>query len=256
MTVLLAMIAMLSAGQDVTATTVTWRAFPQHDAVYGRAIPGGNASDIIFLGTFNTSAHCEAVLADSGSSRAASASRPQSGTWFDTQYSKRGKVSQFAGQCFGVIGSQWAPYCCEKGVISWRSGATPAPVPPCSSAASCSYNGACVKGICRCTPPWKGDLCSQLDRLPAQKGTGYHRQESGRNLSSWGGAVLQFGAEWRMWVSEIVGHCGINAWSKNSQVVLATSSDPLTELLSSNRFFRQCSVTSPTQSVDPMVRWW
>ena len=112
---LLAMIIILSAGQGATST-VTWRAFPQHDAVYGRAIPGRNALDIVFLGTFSTSAHCEAVLVDSGSSRAASASRPQSGTWFDTQYSKRGKVSQFAGQCFGVIGSQWAPYCCEKGV--------------------------------------------------------------------------------------------------------------------------------------------
>jgi hypothetical protein len=243
-TVLIAMIVTSPAGQDATAT-ITWRVFAQHDAVYGRAIPGGNASDIVFLGTFDASAHCEAALVDSSSNRTASAGRLQSGTWFDTQYSKHGKVSRFAGQCFGVIGPEWAPHCCEKGVISWWSGATPAPFPPCSSTANCSYNGACVQGICHCNPPWKGDSCSELDRLPAQKGTGYHRQESGRNLSSWGGAVLQFGTEWRMWVSEMVGHCGINAWSRNSQVVLATSSDPLTQ-----PFVKQ-SIFSPVFSHEP-----
>lgn len=115
----------------------------------------------------------------------------------------------------------------------------------CSSAADCSHNGRCSAGACACDPAWKGAACSELNRLPARRGTGYHRLEQGRNISSWGGAVLQVGGEWRMWASEMVGHCGINAWSKNSQVVLATSEDPLTK-----GFVRQ-SVFSPVFSHEP-----
>jgi hypothetical protein len=86
---------------------------------------------------------------------------------------------------------------------------------------------------------------SCMDRLPVRRGTGYQRVESGRNISSWGAAVLQHRGVWYAWISEMVQHCGIDAWSRNSQVVLATSADPLTEP------FERQSVFSPVFSHEP-----
>ena len=121
-----------------------------------------------------------------------------------------------------------------------------APAAPCTGSQDCSYNGQCSpSGACECTPAWKGASCSELDRLPVRRGTGYQRVESGRNISSWGAAVLQHRGVWYAWISEMVQHCGIDAWSRNSQVVLATSADPLTE-----PFVRQ-SVFSPVFSHEP-----
>jgi len=46
------------------------------------------------------------------------------------------------------------------------------------------------------------------------------------NTSSWGGAVLQDeNSTFHMFASELVNHCGIDAWVSNSRIIHATSDD-------------------------------
>ena len=43
------------------------------------------------------------------------------------------------------------------------------------------------------------------------------------SISAWGGQVLHDGSTWHMIASEIAQNCGINAWTRNSRIVHATS---------------------------------
>eukprot|EP01046_Picozoa_sp_COSAG06_P013101 COSAG06_NODE_784_length_12328_cov_4.921416_18_plen_98_part_00 len=43
--------------------------------------------------------------------------------------------------------------------------------------------------------------------------------------SSWGGSVIADpkGGLWHMYLSRMAGHCGLNAWQQNSELIHATS---------------------------------
>lgn len=210
------------------AISSAWKAFPRQDAVYSRATPGGDREGTVYLETVSSSAACMATLerhgravhgggsGGSGTGDTAAVQRFYSGTWFATNYTKHGRQSPFAGQCFGVTSSGWRPYCCERGVVSFRGPETeppppplppppPAPPSPCDSDAACSWNGRCSDGVCKCSPAWRGSRCSSLHLLPANfSGTGYHPTKSNRSISSWGGAVLHIGDTFYMFASEMV----------------------------------------------------
>lgn len=96
----------------------------------------------------------------------------------------------------------------------------------CVSDDDCSLNGACHAGTCRCDAAWSGSACSVLQVLPATRAAGLHSMKDGRNVSSWGGSVVELDGEWHMYASQMVNHCGINAWTENSHIVHATSSSP------------------------------
>ena len=49
------------------------------------------------------------------------------------------------------------------------------------------------EGKCQCRPQWTGPRCGELVLKPANRQSGYHYQENGVNISSWGGAVLHVG---------------------------------------------------------------
>jgi hypothetical protein len=109
----------------------------------------------------------------------------------------------------------------------------PAHVPPlllvlllsvqCHAAASrsdlaCSLNGVLVGGKCKCDAPWRGSVCAKLDILPKKKG-GLPAYGFAPNVTSWGGNAIQNDAGgYDLWVSEMVGGCGLNTWVKNSRV--------------------------------------
>ena len=61
----------------------------------------------------------------------------------------------------------------------------------CSTAADCSYNGACQTSRCSCDPGWRGERCSTLNLLPARPGAGLNVSDAGGPLSSWGGTVTR-----------------------------------------------------------------
>ena len=100
------------------------------------------------------------------------------------------------------------------------------PVPPCafgtaSADFDCGFNGVCQEtGVCRCDKPWQGVQCSTLDLAPASRAGGYKVSRT----TSWGGSVLRDanGTYW-MWAAEMVDHCGLGAWTRNSRVVINSS---------------------------------
>ena len=108
----------------------------------------------------------------------------------------------------------------------------------CKDEMDCGANGACTGGVCHCTAPWVGPQCSNLALLPVDRGSSGYRPPSS---SSWGGSILRGDGDggdggdgdgdgnsttttrhW-MWASEMVGNCGLKAWTRNSRVVLAAS---------------------------------
>jgi hypothetical protein len=98
---------------------------------------------------------------------------------------------------------------------------------PCSNDTGCSLNGVCAAGRCRCVASWGGPTCSSLRLLPAVKRSGLQSVDDGRPTSSWGGVVnaLPSGG-WGMVASEMLQHCGIDSWTRNSRIVFATSTTP------------------------------
>ena len=119
-------------------------------------------------------------------------------------------------------------------------------VASCTSDSDCSLNGVCnvTSGTCACDAAWLGARCQTLHLLPAERSSGLRLRGSTdasaapsaittqapvlRNISTWGGAV-QYSEEdglWHMWASQMVGFCGIQSWSTNSQLVHATSDTP------------------------------
>lgn len=130
----------------------------------------------------------------------------------------------YSTMCYGRVDDpMWAPMHqdnVESGRIEW----------PCESDMDCSLNGRCMPdGRCDCTLAWRGHRCDTLDLLPAQRYSGYHYKDDDRNISSWGGPVLRDDntGHYHMYIAEMTNHCGINSWTLNSQIVHASSIDPL-----------------------------
>ncbi|CAK0824076.1 unnamed protein product [Prorocentrum cordatum] len=97
----------------------------------------------------------------------------------------------------------------------------------CSSSEDCEYNGACISSVCHCAPQWQGPSCGELNLLPAPRKGGLHLP----NQSTWGGSVIRDPHReslYHMFASRIAGTgCDIRAWSPNSEIVRATSTNPL-----------------------------
>lgn len=90
----------------------------------------------------------------------------------------------------------------------------------CKDEADCGYNGACQHGVCVCSPPWTGSECQRLDLKDVRPATGLREAST----STWGGSVVH-GDDGRlyMYASEMVAHCGIESWTRNSRVIVASA---------------------------------
>lgn len=105
----------------------------------------------------------------------------------------------------------------------------------CTAPLDCSLNGLCNAGKCVCDAPWTGDTCGKLSFAPGRAHAvfgkplcAYHGAD--RSTTTWGGSVLRVpeeGGRLYMWVAEMVEHCDLGAWQTNSQIALATATDPL-----------------------------
>ena len=108
----------------------------------------------------------------------------------------------------------------------------------CTTDDDCSLNGVCTSGTCLCDDGWTtyddlkdgGPNCGQLDLLPAPSDTSFHGLDV--NKSSWGGSVLHLpasggGKRWAMFAAEMTRGCTLRHWTTNSEVVIATSDNPL-----------------------------
>ena len=77
----------------------------------------------------------------------------------------------------------------------------------CATDASCSLNGRCASGGCRCLSAWSGPTCAILSVQPAVKGAGLHAPHgSDPNTSSWGGSVGYdpVSKRWQMFAAEVI----------------------------------------------------
>ena len=92
---------------------------------------------------------------------------------------------------------------------------------PVPCVASCSLNGACIAGECRCNLGWRGADCGGLDLVDGAARLLWPPPE--RRASSWGGTVVRDGRVHRLYVSEMANGCGLSTWRTNSQIVAATS---------------------------------
>lgn len=91
----------------------------------------------------------------------------------------------------------------------------------CDNNTSCSLNGVCSGGICKCDAPWYGASCGLLARAPARPGGIYGYTT---NVTSWGGNVISHDGTWHLYVAEMEGKdCGLHVWGGQSAVVHATS---------------------------------
>ena len=93
----------------------------------------------------------------------------------------------------------------------------------CITEMDCGANGECKRGICECYKPWKGPECSSLALLPVERHVSGYRLNG---TSSWGGSILadssNASTHW-MWAAEMMGHCGLKSWRRNSRIILAKS---------------------------------
>uniref|UniRef100_A0A0G4F1S7 EGF-like domain-containing protein n=1 Tax=Chromera velia CCMP2878 TaxID=1169474 RepID=A0A0G4F1S7_9ALVE len=90
----------------------------------------------------------------------------------------------------------------------------------CSSDLDCSLNGRCVSSNCECSDIWTGLACDILKTSQPARIESYGGQ---KNFASWGGNVIAFGGKFHLYVAEMVGQCGLQTWTTNSQIVHATS---------------------------------
>ena len=56
----------------------------------------------------------------------------------------------------------------------------------CTSELSCSLNGQCSSGTCKCDPGWTGAACDKLSFQPASRAGGLHNA----SMASWGGNII------------------------------------------------------------------
>mmetsp|Transcript_11041 Transcript_11041/g.22001 ORF Transcript_11041/g.22001 Transcript_11041/m.22001 type:complete len:391 (+) Transcript_11041:43-1215(+) len=102
----------------------------------------------------------------------------------------------------------------------------------CSTDDDCNLNGVCnvssggTARVCVCAAEWTGDNCGLLN-LESARPSPFSGFNEALN-SSWGGSIIQDPDDglYHMFVSRLAGHCGLNAWAHNSEVVRATSNDP------------------------------
>jgi hypothetical protein len=97
--------------------------------------------------------------------------------------------------------------------------AAPAAAASCKDAADCGYLGECGSaGACVCEHPWTGPECNRL--ALADAAPGLHETDT----STWGGSVLH-GDDGRLYMysAEMVAHCGIQSWTRNSRVIVASA---------------------------------
>lgn len=126
-----------------------------------------------------------------------------------------------------VDADEWAPRPAPAPAAGTVAGQLRWPPAPCAGRRDCSRNGVCnaTTALCECRAAWTGDRCQTLAVLPAASPrAGLRAVDGGRNTSSWGGGVL-LGDDNRtlhMWASEMLAHCGINAWTTNSHIIHAT----------------------------------
>ena len=93
----------------------------------------------------------------------------------------------------------------------------------------CGFGGLRgADGLCKCRPEWRGQNCTQLSLLPAANPFAFSSPAA--NVSSWGGSVQPLPASgaggYAMAVAVMAGHCGLNTWESNSQIVLAYAATP------------------------------
>ena len=123
-------------------------------------------------------------------------------------------------RCVGRMDDLWAP----KSNTSAFSGRVNWPPRNCHDNADCSYNGHCAADhLCRCSTAWRGDSCQLLNLQPAMRRSGVQWHHDGKNISTWGGSVVQVNGTFHMWLSEMVNHCGIDSCTRNSRIVHAIS---------------------------------
>ena len=93
------------------------------------------------------------------------------------------------------------------------------------SRSDCGYGGVFSGGACACRSEWAGPNCTQLALLPAPNALAFSAPNS--TISSWGGSVQRLrGGGYAMAVAVMAGHCGLDTWEANSQVVLARAATP------------------------------
>ena len=147
-----------------------------------------------------------------------------------SRFSSEHENATLAGLCFGHTDRVWLPLRVAKVDAGLLTRA-------CRTDLDCSLNGICsgapddldvdAEAACACDPGWTGERCESLDLLPVDADVlGFDpRSEDGRNMSSWGGGILQLGDAFHLWASELANHCGISSYILNSGVVHATASD-------------------------------
>jgi hypothetical protein len=106
------------------------------------------------------------------------------------------------------------------GLLAWARAAAAV---RCTDDEGCNLNGICRlrTGTCACVPEWTGADCGVLNLLPARPSPRSGYDEPG--TSSWGGSIVEDGGRYHMMVSRFKGHCGLNAWQQNSEIIHAVS---------------------------------
>eukprot|EP01061_Rhynchopus_euleeides_P016215 TRINITY_DN27445_c0_g1_i1.p1 TRINITY_DN27445_c0_g1~~TRINITY_DN27445_c0_g1_i1.p1 ORF type:complete len:524 (+),score=121.16 TRINITY_DN27445_c0_g1_i1:173-1573(+) len=171
---------------------------------------------VLYLGAYDTADECGVRATGTDSP-----SQCYSYTHFAESYHNK----SFARQCYCVVTKfvDWFPHR-DLGATSarlWRG---------CAASVDCAYNGQCntTSGACQCRPGWKGVACTRLDEKPTKYSAGYQPKPDGVNTSSWGGPILKDASgTYHMWPSQMLGHCGLDSWASNSQIMHATSETAL-----------------------------
>ena len=110
--------------------------------------------------------------------------------------------------------------------ISRAAGATST----CTADVDCSLNGICLDDAggntkCHCDPAWTGKRCQYLNFEPASRDNGFRIE----GTVTWGASILpddrSEGGAWVAFAAKMVNGCGLNSWTTNSAVVVATSAD-------------------------------
>ena len=117
----------------------------------------------------------------------------------------------------------------------------------CATDFDCQLNGACSAGVCSCRAGWTGSDCGQFDFLPAPTTHAFWRPTS----ASWGGSIIQEGAQWYMFLAFMEGNCGLNSWQPNSAIYRAVSTGgPAGPYVNETKLLSWFS-HNPTVSVQP-----